>query len=246
MKSEIEEYVTHKVAKLLDSAYGPGQAIVSADVALNFDEIKHTIQNLQPGTIRHKHQVTTGAEDPDTTPALDVADKVPPAHTGNTTTDVDYEYGRSIEQVIAAPGGITRLSIGVIVPGELSEEKQRRITDLVRMAAGINEGRGDAVVVQPLDQLGIKAAPSVPAIATEAAQPIPDRPTLPVAAFSTRQVVLGALLLIVLTAALAWTLLARRNRPAVPLIGKNPPSPLSTQERQQLLLEIQRALGAKP
>jgi len=60
MKREIEDYVSHKVAKLLDSAYGPGQAIVSVDVTLNFDEIKRTVQDLLPvhggAAIRHTSQ----------------------------------------------------------------------------------------------------------------------------------------------------------------------------------------------
>ena len=34
------------------------------------------------------------------------------------TTDTEYDYGRRVEQVVAAPGGVTRLSIGVIVPGQ--------------------------------------------------------------------------------------------------------------------------------
>jgi len=110
-EAEIEDYVSHKVAKLLDSAYGPGQAIVSVDVTLNFDEIKRTVQDLLPvhgGAaigIHHKHQVVTGAADP---LSDEPTDKEPAAHASNSTTDVDYEYGRSIEQVIAAPGGITR------------------------------------------------------------------------------------------------------------------------------------------
>ena len=33
------------------------------------------------------------------------------------TTDTEYDYGRRVEQVVAAPGGVTRLSVGVIVPG---------------------------------------------------------------------------------------------------------------------------------
>jgi flagellar M-ring protein FliF len=257
MKRQIEDYVTHKVAKLLDSAYGPGQAIVSVDVALNFDEIKHTVQDLLPvhgagagadriGGIRHKHQVVAGAGSADSL-SDDMTGKEPSAAAANSTSDVEYEYGRSIEQVIAAPGGITRLSIGVIVPGELGAEKQQRITDLVRMAAGINEQRGDAVVVQPLDQLGIKTAVAapviVPDVAQTAAEPVTGTPVPAIReSFLTRtQSVLGWVVVAILAAVLVSVVLMRR-RPITPArIGRS--GPLSAQERQQLLLEIQHALG---
>jgi flagellar M-ring protein FliF len=260
MKREIEDYVSHKVAKLLDSAYGPGQAIVSVDVALNFDEIKRTVQDLLPVRggasigVRHKHEVVAGGGDSLIDEPLD---KEPAGRASNSTTDVDYEYGRSLEQVIAAPGGITRLSVGVIVPGELAEEKQKRITDLVRMAAGINESRGDAIVVQPLDQLGIKAAAAFPAAAGDVVAPVPapaaaevagagtgaEAPLLisPRPLLTTTQVVMSWTVVVILLVALGFVALLRRKAVATPRLEG--PAPLSNQERQQLLLEIRRVLG---
>jgi flagellar M-ring protein FliF len=85
------------------------------------------------------------------------------------STDTEYDYGRRVEQVVAAPGGVTRLSVGVIVPGATDLATQERIEDLVRVAAGINDTRGDLVVVQSLD--GISPDPasvSPPTAAVEA------------------------------------------------------------------------------
>jgi len=125
------------------------------------------------------------------------------------------------------------LSVGVIVPGELTEEKQKRITDLARMAAGIDDSRGDAIVIQPLDQLGIKAA----APTTAPAQITPDIPPAPVSRGVSVQPVLGWIAVGIL--AMATVLLAIfRRKPAAPARV-----PLSSQERQQLLLEIQRTLS---
>jgi flagellar M-ring protein FliF len=238
MKRGIEEYVTRKVARLLDSTYGPGQAIVSVDVALNFDEIRRTVQDAQPSGVKRRRQVVAGASRSDSTedPLLQESAAQTPS---NSSTDVEYEYGRRVEQVIAAPGGITRLSIGVIVPGALSAEKQERMTALVRMAAGVNEQRGDAIVVQALDQVSgrealsgdepVEAAPAEiepPAAPIQAAQAAPD----------ARQLVswgFGALALLIV----AVLLMATRMRSR-----KQAPASLSTNERQALLLEIQRAL----
>jgi flagellar M-ring protein FliF len=173
--------------------------------------------------------------------------------------EVDYEYGRSVEQVIAAPGGITRLSIGVIVPGSLEPDKQKRITDLVRMAAGISEDRGDAIVVQPLDQLGAKplaakeggtesvgeAHGSAPATvagtsAATASHTVISKPQF--GAVMTRGAVSGLLAGLALIVA-AVILLVTRRKGALARIARTG-EPLSLQERQQLLVEIRRALSS--
>lgn len=247
MKRDIEEYITRKVAHLLDSTYGPGQAIVSVDVSLNFDEIRRTVQDLQPSGVRRRRQVSSGAslgDDGAPVANLGAADGAAPAG-GNTSTEVEYEYGRKVEQVIAAPGGIARLSIGVVVPGALSEDKQQRIAELVRMAAGVNEQRGDAIVVQPLDQLSGKPA-GQPQTDIEEAAPIPAtaassvvEPTrawlAPLAAQSRNWMLAVALVIALLLLVLARRVVRGRS------VGPDTPT-LSSKERENLLLEIEKAL----
>jgi flagellar M-ring protein FliF len=237
MKRDIEEYVTRKVARLLDSTFGPGQAIVSADVSLNFDEIRRTVQDAQPSGVRRRRQVVSGTGSGE--PTDEFADPAVPSPS-NSSTDVEYEYGRRVEQVIAAPGGITRLSVGVVVPGNLDAEKQKRVTELVRMAAGINEQRGDAIVVLPLDQVNGKsplpierqdavvaeAAEQGPQVAAERAAVLPaPREAIAWAALA------GALVLLLLLARHLLT----RSRASMP-------KALSDREREALLLEVQKAL----
>src|SRR5688572_15208094 len=173
MKREVEEYVTRKVVALLDRAYGPGRAIVSVDATLNFDEVRRTVQDLMPTNgqnVRRRRQTTAGTSlDPAATFQEDV--------TPRGTTDTEYDYGRRVEQVVAAPGGVTRLSIGVIVPGNMDLATQQRIEDLVRVAAGLNETRGDVVVVQNLDGIGSVDSSALPAAADLPAaieDPAPD------------------------------------------------------------------------
>jgi flagellar M-ring protein FliF len=239
MKRDIEEYVTRKVARLLDSTFGPGQAIVSADVALNFDEIRRTVQDLQPSGVRRRRQVVAGmpASASDDSAAIGPGMQAAPS---NSSTDVEYEYGRHVEQIVAAPGGITRLSVGVVIPGDIDAEKQKRVTDLVRMAAGINEARGDAVVVLPLDQVSARSAlptekpetaATVPDIQT--AQPAPVPAPSSIAIHGTRVWIAAAVLLAVLLLLIrvAFTK-AKQARPRM----------LSEHERQALLLEIQKTL----
>jgi flagellar M-ring protein FliF len=239
MKRSIEDYVTRKVAHLLDSAYGPGQAIVSVDVALNFDEIRRTVQDAQPSGVRRRREVVAGHAPSETDE--DTQTSTSAHNNGNSSTDVEYEYGRRVEQVIAAPGGITRMSVGVIVPGDLDVEKQKHMTDLVRMAAGINDQRGDAIVVQALDQL--RSGTSSPAVEEPATDLAPATPPPAAAsvktgdrfAFNARQALpwlIGAF--VVLIIALAGFASLRRVRQVPPALSKR--------ERQTLLLEIRKTL----
>jgi flagellar M-ring protein FliF len=182
MKREVEEYVARKIVALLDRAYGPGRAIVSVDATLNFDEVRRTVQDLLPPNgqnVRRRRQTTAGSS------AIDPAATFQEDQSPRGTTDTEYDYGRRVEQVVAAPGGVTRLSVGVIVPGALDPGAQERIEDMVRVAAGINEARGDLVVVQNLDGIGSAgvsppaevaapaAAEELPAIAPVAAASVP-------------------------------------------------------------------------
>jgi flagellar M-ring protein FliF len=156
-----------------------------------------------------------------------------------TTTEVEYEYGRRVEQVISAPGNITRMSVGVIVPGDLSDDKRRRITDLVRMAAGINEARGDAVVVQPLDQLGIAKAAALPVDAAAEGPRNEARVESPVSRTTAPPVRWW------LAALLAGAAFAALGALAGLLVGRRVPlrqAPLTALQRQLLLAEMERAL----
>ncbi len=220
-KREIESYVARKVVNLLEGAYGPGQAIVSVDVALNFDEIRRTVQNRAPA----------GA--------------------------ASASYDRRVEEVIAAPGGITRISVGVIVPGTLDEDRRQRIVDLVRMAAGIDDARGDAVVVQPLADISrfaaVESADRDGTAVGSAAGPaaaageLPPPTEVPVAgsrgpggttvSFDPRTAsLLWPLLGVALLALLALRLIVVRR-------GSRGARPLSTEARQKLLAEMRTVLG---
>jgi flagellar M-ring protein FliF len=243
MKREIEEYFTRKIADLLESAYGPGQVIVSVDVALNFDEIHRTVQSLLPasssapadaGVHRKRQVITGGAPADDTTNSSDNTDSNA-RRPVSTSTDVEYEYGRRVEQVVSSPGNIEQMSVGVVVRGQLSDEKQARIAQLVRMAAGLNERRGDAVTVQPLDATETRAArgaqPPEPAAAAIGAEPIlpPVKPTASVV--PSLALLAGAAGLI---AGLLLVLLGTRPRKLAPA------RPLTAAERADLLNELQQ------
>jgi flagellar M-ring protein FliF len=243
MKREVEEYVTRKIVALLDRTYGPGRAIVSVDATLNFDEVRRTVQDLLPpsvnqGNVRRRRQSTGANVAAD--PASGFESGAPVAR---GVTDTEYDYGRSVEQVVAAPGGVTRLSVGVIVPGSVDGQTQNRIEDMVRVAAGISEERGDVVVVQSLDGMGtadfaVASAPVAAAVPVES-ETAPAKLSTPVDATAGvvwwRQWYVSAGL--VLAVLVLLLMLAFRGDAA----GR-----LSSDERAQLLADVKASLERGP
>lgn len=267
VEREVESYLQHKIAALLDRAYGPGQALVSVDVALNFDQVKTTVQSLVPlagaqgggeGAVLRKQQVETGGGGGGSASLATGAVAGNGARASDSTTDVEYEYGRRVEQIVAAPGNITHMSIGVIVPGTLTDDKQQRISELVGIAAGASEARGDEIDVEPLDALasghaahldeGAGAQPSAsvsqPVTATAVAAPASATPAFAAPAMRKRvpfpflpwnPAGLGAIALVIGTlVGLSLRQRARRSDTA-----------LTETERQALLAEIEQALAVE-
>jgi flagellar M-ring protein FliF len=239
VKREVEDYITHKIARLLDSAFGPGQAIVSVDAVLNFDATKTTIQDLLPAAgavegrvVRRRQTTGASAAEPIWTSA---ADGPAPVRSPSSSLDVEFEYGRRIDEIIAAPGAVTRISVGVVVPDAISDERREKVTELVRVAAGLDERRGDALTVQPLSQMDlavehesaeVPVAAAVKAAASSAAQ----NPAFPASWLFAGGAALAAAVLLILL---------RRRAPT--------PRTLSDEERQSILDDIQRALSeARP
>lgn len=158
LKKEIEDYLTRKVVSVLDHAFGADKAIVSIDASLHMERINSKVEQVIPvndktkeGIVVKKHE-QVNHESRGTMEAVlpydDSASISPPA---NKNIEVEYEFGRKIEQIISTPGGIKRISVGVLVPAYTSAELIAKIHDIVAMSVGINTARGDAIVVRSID-----------------------------------------------------------------------------------------------
>jgi len=193
LKKQADEYLTRKVSEVLDRAFGPGQAIVSVDATLNFDEIRRTDQNIVPlrghgdeigAVVRRRESIyrQPSAAGAGAATALKTTDTTGdrPAETAaggtlTSTNEVEYELSKSGEQVLSTPGGIRRISVGVIVPQPLSDDQLARIRDIVSMAVGFNADRGDAISVEPLSRImtGPAASPAPSSVSNTSATAAP-------------------------------------------------------------------------
>ncbi|MGE5620282.1 MAG: flagellar basal-body MS-ring/collar protein FliF [Sphingomonadaceae bacterium] len=66
----------------------------------------------------------------------------------------NYEISRQVERIVKAPGSVKRLSVSVLLDGQLDEAVSSTISKVVTAAVGLDTNRGDTVVVAslPFDQ----------------------------------------------------------------------------------------------
>ncbi|MGE5584721.1 MAG: flagellar basal-body MS-ring/collar protein FliF [Bacillota bacterium] len=101
----------------------------------------------------------TGTIGTGVTPAAPVAAGV--YRTGQRTGDVSgeerseettrYEISRVVEHTVKAPGEVRRLSVAAMVAAPLSDAQLQAITRSIGAAVGIDPGRGDSLIVEPIE-----------------------------------------------------------------------------------------------
>ena len=162
LKRQVEQEVVRKVVDVLDRTYGPGKAIVGADVTLDMDQVRRTTEKVVPvnvdngkseGVIVRKRYSVQNKSALVQTAAVGSNVAAASSQPRNTTSEVEYEIGKSVEQVISTPGSIKRLSISVLVPGDMGQEAIAKLENVVSMAVGLNVARGDGIAVYPVAQL---------------------------------------------------------------------------------------------
>jgi flagellar M-ring protein FliF len=249
-KRAVEDYVTRKVVHLLDGAFGPGQAIVSVDATLSFDATKRTVQDLLParnaqgelqGQVVRKRQVMNAAPSEPVWTTADGGGAPAARSPTNSSLEVEYEYGKRLEEVITAPGGLVRLSIGIIVPEATDPTRKQKIEEIVRAAAGVDDTRGDVISVQSVRDLGATTDASAELLpekaddastnASEQSEPTPQaraRPSAPSWNASWIAIAIAGLLAVLVVVRFAIR-----------------PRGLSQTDRESLLRELQAELGVK-
>lgn len=164
-KRSLEEYLQKKITPMLDNLFGVGVALATVDVVLNLDQNKITTEDVLPakgstadgiptGVIVRERQSNLGTLSLPASAAAASAMASSVGHdSGRGSSEADYQVGRRVEQLAVAPGGVRRMTVAVVIKKSLSESQIAHVRDTVSLALGINSQRGDAIVVQSMDQL---------------------------------------------------------------------------------------------
>lgn len=248
-KRQAEEYVRAKVLEVMDRALGAGRAIVTVDVVLNNDRVQYTLEEVLTAPAgkgqaatgaplrRRESMQSSGASAATRAAAAGDAALAPPAESSSHTVEVDYANGRKVEQVVLGSGHVRRLSVGVLVPAAVGETEVAKLREMVAMAVGLSDARGDALRIDTIDVSAGGAMVATAQATDEQALPtaFPEPDARPATSSPTYQMPAAAPWLVVAAllalCSAAWIVRARR-----PTARRD----LSVAERAALLQDVRR------
>ncbi|RUS64951.1 flagellar M-ring protein FliF [Pseudorhodobacter sp. E13] len=163
------------IERLLTARVGPGKAIVEVSVEVETDREQITERRFDPQGRVAISSDTEERSNSATQPAGDVtvASNLPDGDAGaggegksnstETRERVNYEVSETQREIVKSPGALRRVSVAVLVDGEevknadgtvtwqaRSDEELGILRELVTSAAGLNEERGDVLVLKSL------------------------------------------------------------------------------------------------
>ena len=158
-----EDAKTASVQKMLDQVLGKGKSVVRVNAELNFDATDSTTESyltqtgvspLSRATSSESYANVAGGPGgnlgqtyPSLTPGVGLG-------AGGTYIKVDETVnnavGKAVTRTQAAPGGIKRLTVAVVVDKKLNPDIQA-IQAMVETAVGAQTARTDQVDVKPMD-----------------------------------------------------------------------------------------------
>jgi len=170
-KKYYETTLERSIESMLEKVVGEGNVAVRVNAVLNFDQEESESEILEPvlgesGAIISEQTFTEEIQGPGV-----VAEGVP-GTTTNVDTDVpvyqavtdsgytsttrseqirNYEYSRIITRTARGPGRIERLTVSALIHSAgLTEDDIDNVRAIIAAAAGIDESRGDEIVVHTM------------------------------------------------------------------------------------------------
>lgn len=155
--------IRQKVQSMLDGMLGPNRALVQASVSMDWTQREVTTNEFSPtpSAIRSSQKVTEnyanangttggvpGAASNLPTPVATVAAGASPSSYSRSEETVNYEISQTQSHSIIVPGTINRVTLSVMVDNLADADQINKIKAAVAAAAGIDETRGDQIVVE--------------------------------------------------------------------------------------------------
>ncbi len=189
-----------RVQSMLDGMLGSGASIVKVNVGLDFRRVERTEEKFDPDSAAIKSEQRTVEKSAGTSPSGGIpgvlsnspATTTTVAKGGSSSSQrqneaIHYEVSKVISHIVEPTGMINSLSVAVMVDGTYkvgddgketyvprTPEELKRYEDLVKMAVGFNQERGDKLVltnipfqreyVEELQEEGVDYAQYLPTV----------------------------------------------------------------------------------
>lgn len=235
MAAQVERTLKDKVEQLLLPSLGQGAAQVSVRVMMNFDRVRSVReQPLLPAgkpVVRHEKRLVSNESS-----SGDASSK-----RSQNTQETDYEFGKEHAEIEHAAGKVEKVNVGIVLAEPMGAEEIAGLHDLLNASLGLDEARGDQLVITYLKPRA-QIAPSTPAPVQERlASPVAaDLPSVTSPGGDTNGLryglAAGAAALSLLFLLLWWRGRSRRVQPVAVMPR------MSSVEREQLLIDLKRWL----
>lgn len=219
--------VASSLQTMLNTALGPGHAVVTVNAELDFDHTSTTTQgytytpNTPPVWTDESTEKYTGA--PGTGGTLGTGQPAQaagtPSGSGNydkSNKTVTNALGTVTQTVQNTPGAVKKLAVAVLLDKNAANLNTTAIQSLVTSAVGLNASRGDTLAIQAMafDTSAEKAAAAEQAAATKAAA---DQASAARLDGWIKQGTIAGLILLVFVGTIIASKRRKKNRPEEPV-----------------------------
>lgn len=160
LTTKVEQELERRLINLLGPVLGPGNIVCQVRAELNMDKVTSidtVYDNTEPqGILLGTEEIRetyhgTGTPPGGVAGGLDV-----PTYGSTSETETEweriesrrnYEVNQSITETIINPGSVKRLSVAVVVNGDIDEEVRTLVGDTVSAALGLDPARQDMISV---------------------------------------------------------------------------------------------------
>jgi len=161
LKQMVEEDTRRSIQSMLDMVLGNGKTVVRISAALDFDQIKRTIQTNGPGALlseQSTNESTTNSSGaaaggvpgltPNGAPTYPAGAQEVNSSSTKTSSTKNFQVDTTQEEQLVSPGSVKRLSVSVMADADtVTQEQLDQIKTIVASAAGVDATRGDQIQV---------------------------------------------------------------------------------------------------
>ncbi len=172
-KRQTEQGIRKNLQSMLDRVLGPNGAVVNVVAEMDFSQLETNQETFEPvitgpngersGILRSEREQNErwSGDQAQNGGVPGTATNIPTYEASSSTATGagayekldhtrNYEVNKSVQRKIKPPAELKRLSVAVAVNGELEEEQIADLRQMISAAAGVNDTRGDTVVVSAL------------------------------------------------------------------------------------------------
>lgn len=166
-----EQQLDARLSSLLTQTLGPGKARVTSSVDLSTDEVTedrltYADKGVPLKTTSEEEELEGGGAAGADVPA---AAQAAGSNYKKSTSQTDFGVNKTVTRVKVAPGKVERLSLAVLVDKSVKPDQVEALEEALASAAGIDDGRGDAITVT---QVAFAKPPKAAAVS----KPLPVEP----------------------------------------------------------------------